>query len=57
MNKDITKLIMQVIDLVKDVPEEFRKSSFEVLLNHFLTQSSLPSKSKVTKKSVMKKIF
>ncbi|MDH3764574.1 MAG: hypothetical protein OER82_02035 [Nitrosopumilus sp.] len=55
MNKDITELITYVIDLIKDVPEEFRKSSFEVLLNHFLIQSSLPSKSIVTKKSTMKK--
>lgn len=55
MKNDITELIMQVIDLVKDVPEEFRKSSFEVLLNHFLIQTSLPSRPIVAKKPQMKK--
>jgi len=55
MNEDITRLIMEVIDLVQDVPEEFRKSSFEVLLNHFLIQSTLPSKPVAPKKSHTKK--
>lgn len=55
MKEDITKLIMEVIDLVQDVPEEFRKSSFEVLLNHFLIQTTLPSKPVAPKKSHTKK--
>jgi len=49
MKKNITKLITEVIEIVQDVPEEFRKSSFEVLLSHFLTETDLPSKS-TTKK-------
>lgn len=55
MKEDITKLIKEIIDLVKDVPEEYRKSSFEVLLNHSLTQSSLPSRQTTPKKSNTKK--
>ena len=55
MKEDITRLIMDVIALVQDVPEEFRKSSFEVLLNHFLIQSTIPSRSATSKKSPIKK--
>jgi len=49
MEKDITKLIDFVIDMVKNVPEEYRKSSFEVLLHHFLTSPPLPAKSRSSK--------
>ena len=55
MNKDITKLINEIINLVKDVPVEFRKSSFEVLLNYFLMQTTPPSKPNTPKKSQTKK--
>jgi hypothetical protein len=55
MKEDITKLINEIIDLVKDVPEEYRKNSFEVLLNHSLTQPFISSKSPDPKKSNTKK--
>lgn len=55
MKKDITKLINETMNLVKDVPEEYRKSSFEVLLNHSLTQPPLPSKPVTSKKSTVQK--
>ena len=45
MKEDIRQLINYVIGLVEDVPVEYRKSSFEVLLNHFLIQQTLPVKS------------
>lgn len=51
MKEDITKLIMDVINLIEDVPEEFKKSSFEILFNHFLIQQTLPSKPTQSKKS------
>ena len=38
MSSYISKSINEVINLVKDVPEEYRKSSFEILLAHFLSQ-------------------
>ena len=59
MKEDITKLINYVIDLIEDVPEKYQKSSFEVLLNHFLTQPTIPTKpisSKTTKKDKVSKI-
>ena len=55
MKEDITKLIMGVIDLIQDVPEEYQKSSFEVLLNHFLIQTSPSFKQVSPKKSPSKK--
>ena len=55
MKEDITKLINFVMDLVEDVPDEYRKSSFEVLLQHFLTSPSLPAKSRSSKVIKQKK--
>jgi len=55
MNEDITNLIIEVIEMVQDIPEGFRKSSFEVLLNYFLMQSTLPSKPVAPKKFHTKK--
>ena len=46
---------MGVIDLIQDVPEEYQKSSFEVLLNHFLVQTSPSFKQVSSKKSPPKK--
>lgn len=55
MNEDITRLIKEVINMVQDVPKEFQKSSFEVLLNYFLIQTTLPSTPVAPKKSHTKK--
>lgn len=55
MKEDITKLIMGIIDLIQDVPEEYRKRSFEVLLNHFLIQTTPSFKQVSPKKSPPKK--
>lgn len=55
MKEDITRLITDVISLIEDVPEEFKKSSFEVLLNYFLIQQTLPSKPTPSKKSSIQK--
>ena len=55
MKEDITNLIKFVMDLIEDVPEEYRKSSFEVLLHHFLTSPSLPAKSYSSKVIKQKK--
>ena len=54
MNKNITSLIKEVISIVKDVPEEYRKSSFEVLLNYSLIQTP-PTQKTQFKKSPPKK--
>lgn len=56
MNKDITQLINYVIGLVEDVPAEYQKSSFEVLLSHFLIQQTLPAKSIPSKLAKKKKV-
>ncbi len=55
MKKDITNLIMNVIDMVADLPKEYQKSSFEVLLNHFLIQSQLPLNSRTKKQTSQKR--
>lgn len=54
MIDNISKLIKEVISMVKDVPEEYQKSSFEVLLNYFLAQSTSPSNTRRKKQTVQK---
>ena len=54
MKNDITNLITEVIDIVKDVPQEYQKGSFEVLLNYFLTQAIPPSNTRRKKQTTQK---
>ena len=56
MKNNINKLIMNVIYMIKDVPEEYQKSSFEILLNHFLRQSTPPSNTHRKKQAIKKQI-
>ena len=55
LKQDITNLIMNVIDTVADLPKEYQKSSFEVLLNYFLIQSQLPLNTRTKKQTTQKR--
>ena len=54
MKDDINKLIINVIDMVKDVPQEYQKGSFEVLLNYFLMQSASSPNTHMKKQTTKK---
>ena len=54
MTDDIKNLITDVIGMVEDVPEDFQRSSFEVLLNYFLIQSQPSLNMRVKKRTAQK---
>jgi len=54
--KNIKQLIDEVIDMVKDVPEAYRKNSFEVLMNYRLTHDIAVQQNTKSKKHVSTKI-